>query len=176
MIFKRAGIDPTALAGFAWGVVACAGNDLFRPPNVYVFHLWGDFFGRIGGWATGTSSNNRWLPLAVPWRRSRHRSGRLPPGGRHRSALVAQAASRRVHGCLRCLSRRGSSCAHRRARPGRVSVVPAERDDACIEPGRAPDLRGDLGLRAVGMASPCRARSVTRRRALVRSFPSGRTG
>jgi hypothetical protein len=26
-------------------------------PTVYVFHLWGDFFGRIGGWATGTSSN-----------------------------------------------------------------------------------------------------------------------
>jgi hypothetical protein len=22
-----------------------------------VFHLWGDFFGRIGGWATGTSSD-----------------------------------------------------------------------------------------------------------------------
>ena len=176
MIFKPAGIDRTALAGFAWGVVACAGYDLFRPPNVYVFHLWGDFFGRIGGWATGTSSNNRWLPLAVPWRGSRHRSGRLPPGGRHRSVLAAQAASRRVHGCLCCLSRRGRSGAHRRARPGRVSVVPAERDDACTEPGRAPDLRRDLGLRAVGMASPCRARSVTRRRALVRSFPSGRTG
>jgi len=57
VIFKPAGIDRTALAGFAWGVVACAGYDLFRLPNVYVFHLWGDFFGRIGGWATGTSSN-----------------------------------------------------------------------------------------------------------------------
>lgn len=56
-IFKPAGIDRTALAGFAWGVVACAGYDLFRLPNVYVFHLWGDFFGRIGGWATGASSN-----------------------------------------------------------------------------------------------------------------------
>ena len=40
MIFKPAGIDPTTLACFAWGVVACAGNDLFRLPNVYVFHLW----------------------------------------------------------------------------------------------------------------------------------------
>ena len=30
---------------------------MFRLPNVYVLHLWGDFFGRIGGWATGTSSN-----------------------------------------------------------------------------------------------------------------------
>lgn len=57
VIFKPAGIDRTAMAGFAWGVVACAGYDLFRLPNVYVFHLWGDFFGRIGGWATGTSSN-----------------------------------------------------------------------------------------------------------------------
>jgi hypothetical protein len=57
VIFNPAGIDRTALAGFAWGIVACAGYDLFRLPNVYVFHLWGDFFGRIGGWATGTSSN-----------------------------------------------------------------------------------------------------------------------
>ena len=57
VIVKPAGIDRTALAGFAWGVAACAGYDLFRLPNVYVFHLWGDFFGRIGGWATGTSSN-----------------------------------------------------------------------------------------------------------------------
>jgi hypothetical protein len=57
VIFKPAGIDRTALAGFAWGLVACAGYDLFRLPNVYLFHLWGDFFGRIGGWATGTNSN-----------------------------------------------------------------------------------------------------------------------
>lgn len=50
-------LDRIAFAGFAWGLVACAGYDFFRLPNVYVFHLWGDFFGRIGGWATGTSSN-----------------------------------------------------------------------------------------------------------------------
>jgi hypothetical protein len=56
-MFKPYDIDRTALAGFAWGLVACAGYDLFRLPNVYVFHLWGDFFGRIGGWATGTDSN-----------------------------------------------------------------------------------------------------------------------
>ena len=57
VIFKPTGIDRTALAGFAWGLVACAGYDLFRLPTIYVFHLWGDFFGGIGGWATGTSSN-----------------------------------------------------------------------------------------------------------------------
>lgn len=57
VIFKPAGIDRTAMAGFAWGVVACGGYDLFRLPSVYVFHLWGDFFGTIGGWAAGTSSN-----------------------------------------------------------------------------------------------------------------------
>jgi hypothetical protein len=57
VVFKPDGIDRTAFAGFAWGLVACAGYDFFRLPNVYVFHLWGDFFGRIGGWATGTSSN-----------------------------------------------------------------------------------------------------------------------
>ncbi len=54
---KPADIDRTALAGFAWGVLACAAYDSFRLPSVYVFHLWGDFFGRIGGWATGTSSD-----------------------------------------------------------------------------------------------------------------------
>jgi hypothetical protein len=54
---KPDGMDRTAFAGFAWGLAACAGYDLFRLPNVYVFHLWGDFFGTIGGWATGTSSN-----------------------------------------------------------------------------------------------------------------------
>jgi hypothetical protein len=57
LIFKPAGIDRTALVGFAWGVVASAGYDVFRLPTVYVLHLWGDFFGRIGGWAMGTSSN-----------------------------------------------------------------------------------------------------------------------
>ena len=57
VMVKAARIDRTALAGFAWGVAACAGYDLFRLPTVYGFHLWGDFFGRIGGWATGTSSN-----------------------------------------------------------------------------------------------------------------------
>src|SRR5579859_1255492 len=57
VIVKPAGIDRTARAGFAWGVAACAGYDLFRLPAVYVFHLWGDFFGRIGGWATGTGSD-----------------------------------------------------------------------------------------------------------------------
>lgn len=57
VVFKPDGLDRTAFAGFTWGLLACAGYDFFRLPNVYVFHLWGDFFGRIGGWATGTSSN-----------------------------------------------------------------------------------------------------------------------
>jgi hypothetical protein len=57
LISKPQRIDRTALAGFGWGLVACAGYDCFRLPNVYLFHLWGDFFGTIGGWATGTSSN-----------------------------------------------------------------------------------------------------------------------
>ncbi len=37
VIFKPAGIDRTALADFAWGVVAYAVYDLFRLPNVHVF-------------------------------------------------------------------------------------------------------------------------------------------
>jgi len=56
-VFKPDRIDRTAFAGFTWGLVACAGYDAFRLPSVYVFHLWGDFFGRIGGWATGTNSD-----------------------------------------------------------------------------------------------------------------------
>ena len=48
LMFKPADIDRTA---FAWDVVACAAYDLFRLPSIHVFHLWGDFFGRIGGWA-----------------------------------------------------------------------------------------------------------------------------
>jgi hypothetical protein len=57
VVFRPDGLDRTALTGFAWGLIACAGYDCFRLPNVYALHLWGDFFGRIGGWATGTSSN-----------------------------------------------------------------------------------------------------------------------
>jgi len=56
-VCKPQDIDRTALTGFTWGLVACAGYDCFRLPTVYVFHLWGDFFGKIGGWATDTNSN-----------------------------------------------------------------------------------------------------------------------
>jgi hypothetical protein len=57
VVFKPDRIDRTALVGFTWGLVACAGYDCFRLPSVYVFHLWGDFFGTIGGWAAGPSSD-----------------------------------------------------------------------------------------------------------------------
>jgi hypothetical protein len=57
VVCKPLDIDRTALTGFTWGLVACAGYDCFRLPTVYVFHLWGDFFGKIGGWATDTNSN-----------------------------------------------------------------------------------------------------------------------
>jgi hypothetical protein len=57
VVLKPDGIDRTAFAGFAWGLAACAGYDCFRLPTVYLFRLWGDFFGKIGGWATGTSSD-----------------------------------------------------------------------------------------------------------------------
>ncbi|MGH3855697.1 MAG: hypothetical protein ACRDR6_19855 [Pseudonocardiaceae bacterium] len=49
--------DRLVLAGFLWGLVACAGYDAFRLPSVYVMHLWGDFFGAVGGWATESESN-----------------------------------------------------------------------------------------------------------------------
>ena len=57
VVVKPRDLDRTALTGFAWGLVACAGYDCFRLPTIYVFHLWGDFFGKIGGWATGTNSD-----------------------------------------------------------------------------------------------------------------------
>lgn len=49
--------DRVILAGFIWGLLACAGYDAFRLPSIYLAHLWTDFFGAIGGWVTGTSSN-----------------------------------------------------------------------------------------------------------------------
>ncbi len=49
--------DRLILAGFLWGLVACAGYDAFRLPTIYVAHWWPDFFGSVGGWATGTHSS-----------------------------------------------------------------------------------------------------------------------
>jgi len=49
--------DRLLLAGFLWGLLACAGYDAFRLPTVYGAHLWNDFFGAVGGWALGGRSN-----------------------------------------------------------------------------------------------------------------------
>lgn len=49
--------DKVVLAGFLWGLVACAGYDAFRLPAVYGLHWWNDFFGSVGGWAVGSDSN-----------------------------------------------------------------------------------------------------------------------
>ena len=49
--------DRLLLAGFLWGLVACAGYDACRLPTIYLFHWWADFFGSVGGWATGTKSS-----------------------------------------------------------------------------------------------------------------------
>lgn len=57
--------DHVLLAGFIWGLVACAGYDAFRLPTIYAFHWWGDFFGPVGGWATGTRSS---VPVGYLWR------------------------------------------------------------------------------------------------------------
>src|SRR5262245_60910795 len=40
-VFKPDNIDRAAFTGFAWGLVACIGYDLFRLPSIYIFHLWG---------------------------------------------------------------------------------------------------------------------------------------
>ena len=162
VVSRPAGIDRIALAGFAWGVVACAGYDLFRLPSAYAFHLWGDFFGRIGGWATGTSSN---YLAGYLWRY-------LGDGAGIGVVVFLQAAvigvsswpRRHVIGLAVAFAvcPYGRPAGHGRARTGRASAVPAHRDHACIEPGRPPDIRGDPGLRAVGITGPYRARSVTR--------------
>jgi hypothetical protein len=49
--------DYLLLSGFVTGIVACAAYDAFRLPTIYGLHLWNDFFGSVGGWATGTGSN-----------------------------------------------------------------------------------------------------------------------
>jgi hypothetical protein len=49
--------DRLILSGFLWGIMACASYDAFRLPTIYVAHLWNDFFGTVGGWATGSQSN-----------------------------------------------------------------------------------------------------------------------
>ena len=49
--------DRLILSGFLWGLIACACYDAFRLPTIYVAHWWDDFFGTVGGWATGSESN-----------------------------------------------------------------------------------------------------------------------
>ncbi|MGH3924691.1 MAG: hypothetical protein ACRDTT_17830, partial [Pseudonocardiaceae bacterium] len=49
--------NKVVLAGFLWGLIACAGYDAFRLPTIYGLHWWGDFFGSVGGWAVGSESN-----------------------------------------------------------------------------------------------------------------------
>ena len=49
--------DRVILAGFLWGLLACAGYDALRLPTVYVAHWWSDFFPAVGGWAAGDNSN-----------------------------------------------------------------------------------------------------------------------
>jgi hypothetical protein len=49
--------DRVILAGFLWGLLACAGYDALRLPTVYVAHWWTDFFPAVGGWAVGGDSN-----------------------------------------------------------------------------------------------------------------------
>jgi hypothetical protein len=49
--------DRVVLAGFLWGLLACAGYDALRLPTVYVAHWWSDFFPAVGGWAIGGHSS-----------------------------------------------------------------------------------------------------------------------
>jgi hypothetical protein len=49
--------DRVILSGFLWGLIACAAYDAFRLPTIYGTHWWSDFFGRVGGSATGGGTN-----------------------------------------------------------------------------------------------------------------------
>jgi uncharacterized MnhB-related membrane protein len=51
-VFVPDRFDAIVLSGFLWGLLACAAYDAFRLPTIYVAHLWTDFFGMVGGWAT----------------------------------------------------------------------------------------------------------------------------
>jgi hypothetical protein len=57
--------DRLVLAGFIWGMLACAAYDAFRLPTVYIANWWPDFFGSVGGSATGTQSN---MVVGYLWR------------------------------------------------------------------------------------------------------------
>lgn len=54
---RRERSEKVVLAAFLWGIVACAGYDAFRLPTIYLGGWWADFFGKVGGWATGENSN-----------------------------------------------------------------------------------------------------------------------
>lgn len=56
-VFAPDRFDMIVLSGFIWGLLACAAYDAFRLPTIYGAHLWGDFFGLVGGWATGGRPN-----------------------------------------------------------------------------------------------------------------------
>ncbi|HEV2372472.1 MAG TPA: hypothetical protein VGS19_09890 [Streptosporangiaceae bacterium] len=58
-------VDRLVLAGVLWGLIAVGGYDVFRLPTVYGAHLWGDFFGMVGGWATDGPPN---LFVGYIWR------------------------------------------------------------------------------------------------------------
>jgi hypothetical protein len=57
VVLDRDRLDVLILAAFCWGMLACAAYDAFRLPTIYVAHWWGDFFGSVGGWATGGRPN-----------------------------------------------------------------------------------------------------------------------
>jgi hypothetical protein len=56
-VFAPDRFDLIVLSGFIWGLIACAAYDAFRLPTIYIGHLWSDFFGLVGGWATNGRPN-----------------------------------------------------------------------------------------------------------------------
>jgi hypothetical protein len=56
-VFAPDRFDMIVLYGFIWGILACAAYDAFRLPTIYIGHLWSDFFGLVGGWATNGRPN-----------------------------------------------------------------------------------------------------------------------
>lgn len=85
--------DRVLLAGFLWGLVACAGYDAVRLPTVYAFHWWHDFFGAVGGSATGTRSN---FIVGYLWRYLGDGGGIAVAFFALAATLGAQAWSRRI--------------------------------------------------------------------------------
>ena len=143
------------LSGFLWGLIACACYDAFRLPTIYVAHWWDDFFGTVGGWATGSESN---FFVGYLWRYVGDGGGIAVSFFALAATVGAAAWPRRqvlalAIGYAVCPVWTGLVLTDLLAPAGRQSV-PADIRHPHPVPGRAPDLRISPGPRLPGQPLP----------------------